>query len=264
MRCHACGTENEEGRKFCGECGAPLAVVCASCGTPNAPAAKFCGECGSTLSAAAPARAPAPEPLAERRLVTVLFADLVGFTTVSEARDAEDVRELLSRYFDTCRTLIARYGGTVEKFIGDAVMAVWGAPVAMEDDAERAVRAAIDLVAAVEALGAEVGSAGLRARVGVLTGEAAGTIGAQAEGMVAGDLVNTASRIQSVAEPGTVFVGESTKRATEAAVVYEDAGDRELKGKLESVRVWRAVRVIGGIGGAQRTTGLEAPFVGRD
>ncbi len=264
MRCHSCGTENEEGRKFCGECGAPLAITCAACGTSNSPGAKFCGECGATLAASADPRAPAPEPVAERRLVSVLFADLVGFTTVSEARDAEDVRELLSRYFDTCRTLIARYGGTVEKFIGDAVMAVWGAPVAMEDDAERAVRAAIDLAAAVEALGAEVGTDGLRARVGVLTGEAAVTIGAQAEGMVAGDLVNTASRIQSVAEPGTVLVGESTKRATEAAVVYEDAGVRELKGKLEAVPVWRAVRVIGGIGGAQRTTGLEAPFVGRD
>ena len=122
MRCHACGTENEEGRKFCGECGAPLAVVCAECGTRNSPGAKFCGECGATLGTSPQTRPQPPEPLAERRLVTVLFADLVGFTTVSEARDAEDVRELLSRYFDTCRTLIARYGGTVEKFIGDAVM----------------------------------------------------------------------------------------------------------------------------------------------
>jgi class 3 adenylate cyclase/tetratricopeptide (TPR) repeat protein len=264
MRCQACGTENESGRKFCSECGTQLALACPACGTANAPGAKFCGECGAALGAAAPAQPPAPEPVSERRLVTILFADLVGFTTMSEARDAEDVRELLSRYFDTCRTLIARYGGTVEKFIGDAVMAVWGAPVAMEDDAERAVRASIDLVAAVEALGADVGSEGLRARVGVLTGEAAVTLGARSEGMVAGDLVNTASRIQSVADPGSVLVGESTKRATEAAVVYEDAGLRELKGKLESVPVWRAVRVIGGIGGAQRTAGLEAPFVGRD
>src|SRR5207237_6129681 len=162
-----------------------------------------------------------------RRLVSVLFADLVGFTTVSEARDAEDVRELLSRYFDTCRTLIARYGGTVEKFIGDAVMAVWGAPVAMEDDAERAVRAAIDLAAAVEAIGAEIGSLDLRAQVGVLTGEAAVTIGARAEGMVAGDLVNTASRIQTVAEPGSVRVGESTTRASEGAIAHGAAGRRE-------------------------------------
>ncbi len=268
MRCQACGSENEQGRKFCGECGAPLQAVCAECGTANAPGAKFCGECGSALGAPAgvssvPAQAPVA-PVSERRLVSILFADLVGFTAMSESRDAEDVRELLSRYFDTCRTLIARYGGTVEKFIGDAVMAVWGAPVAMEDDAERAVRAAIDLAAAVSDLGREVGSGELRARVGVLTGEAAVTIGAQAEGMVAGDLVNTASRIQSVAEPGSVLVGESTKHATEAAVVYEDAGERELKGKLETVRVWRAVRVIGGIGGAQRSAGLEAPFIGRD
>src|SRR5204863_2377455 len=167
----------------------------------------------------------APEsPAAERRLVSVLFADLVGFTAASEGRDAEETRELLSRYFDTCRRLIELYGGTVEKFIGDAVMAVWGAPTATEDDAERAVRAALDLVAAVTALGDEVGAPDLRARAGVLTGEAAVTIGAEGQGMVAGDLVNTASRIQSAAQPGTVFVGDSTRRATEQTVVYEDAG----------------------------------------
>ena len=268
MRCQACGTENEAGRKFCGECGSSLALPCAECGTANAPGTKFCGECGAALGAPPPVAvagpAGEPDPVSERRLVSVLFADLVGFTALSEARDAEDVRALLSRYFDTCRTLIDRYGGTVEKFIGDAVMAVWGAPVAMEDDAERAVRAAIDLAAAVSDLGREVGSDELRARVGVLTGEAAVTIGARSEGMVAGDVVNTASRIQSMAEPGCVLVGESTKHATEAAVVYEDAGARELKGKAEPVPLWRAVRVIGGIGGAQRSAGLEAPFVGRD
>ena len=143
-----------------------------------------------------------PRPVAERRLVSVLFADLVGFTTLSENRDAEEVRELLSRYFETARTIIERYGGTVEKFIGDAVMAVWGTPIAREDDAERAVRAALDLTAAVTSLGDEVGAHGLRARAGVLTGEAAVTLGAEGQGMVAGDLVNTASRIQSAAEPG--------------------------------------------------------------
>src|SRR5207249_4854193 len=132
--------------------------------------------------------------VAERRLVSVLFADLVGFTMLSEQRDPEDVRELLTRYFDVSRQVIGRYGGIVEKFIGDAVMAVWGTPVAREDDAERAVRAALELAAAVAALGNEVGAPGLRARVGVLTGEAAVTIGAEGQGMVAGDLVNTASR----------------------------------------------------------------------
>src|SRR5439155_23175719 len=116
---------------------------------------------------------------------------------------------------DTCRRLIELYGGTVEKFIGDAVMAVWGTPTATEDDADRAARAALDLVAAVSALGDEVGAPELRARAGVLTGEAAVTIGAEGQGMVAGDLVNTASRVQSAADPGTVFVGETTRRSTE-------------------------------------------------
>jgi predicted ATPase len=146
----------------------------------------------------------------------------------------------------------------VEKFIGDAVMAVWGTPVATESDAERAVRAALDLVASIPEL-----DPGLQARAGVLTGEAAVTIGAEGEGMVAGDLVNTASRIQTAAAPGTVLVGEVTRRTTERAIVYETAGEHELKGKSEPVALWRALRVISGVGGALKSYGLEAPFVGR-
>jgi class 3 adenylate cyclase/tetratricopeptide (TPR) repeat protein len=191
-------------------------------------------------------------------LVSVLFADLVGFTTLSEGRDAEDTRELLTHYFETARTVIERYGGTVEKFIGDAVMAVWGAPVANEDDAERAVRAALDLVDAVPTLADT-----LAARAGVLTGEAAVTLGAEGQGMVAGDLVNTAARIQSAAKPGTVLVGEATKRATEAAIAYADAGSHELKGKAQSIPLWEAVRVAAHRRGEGRARGLEAPFVGR-
>jgi class 3 adenylate cyclase/tetratricopeptide (TPR) repeat protein len=201
---------------------------------------------------------------AERRLVSVLFADLVEFTSLSESRDAEEVRELLSRYFDTCRRLVGLYGGLVEKFIGDAVMAVWGTPVATEDDAERAVRTALDLVAAVQALGQEAGAEGLRARAGVLTGEAAVNLAAVGEGMVAGDLVNTASRVQAAAEPGSVFVGEATRRATEGTVVYEPAGSFELKGKEGQTPLWRALRVVSGRAGALKSEGLEAPFVGRD
>src|ERR671936_970990 len=239
--CASCGAENDEGVKFCGACGSPLALVCPVCSAPNAAGRKFCGECGAPLTSANPpptstlAPDPAPPPLAERRLVSVLFADLVGFTPLSESRDPEEVRELLSRYFESCRRLVELYGGTVEKFIGDAVMAIWGTPVAQEDDAERAVRAALDLVAAVSALADEVGAPDLKARAGVLTGEAAVTLGATGEGMVAGDLVNTASRIQSGAEPGTVLVGDATKRASEAAIAYEEAGEYELKGKAERV-----------------------------
>jgi class 3 adenylate cyclase/tetratricopeptide (TPR) repeat protein len=204
------------------------------------------------------------EPVAERRFVSVLFADLVGFTEASESRDAEDTRELLSRYFETCRRIIGLYRGSVEKFIGDAVMAVWGAPVATEDDAERAVRAALELVAAVQVLGEEVGVPELQARAGVLTGEAAVTVGAVGEGMVAGDLVNTASRVQALASPGSVLVGAGTQRATEQAVVYEPAGSHELKGKTGLVPLWRALRVVSGGRGALKSEGLEAPFVGRD
>ena len=270
MNCPKCGTENSAGRKFCGECGAGLERACSACGSAVEAGTKFCGECGASLVSAAPppAAAPAAVPtaaaVAERRLVSVLFADLVGFTTLSEGRDSDEVRELLSRYFDASRRLIELYGGTVEKFIGDAVMAVWGTPIATEDDAERAVRAALDLVAAVTALGDEIGVAGLRARAGVLTGEATVTVGADGQGMVAGDIVNTAARIQALADPGQVLAGEPTRRATEPTIVYEDAGTHELKGKSGLYRLSRAVRVVSGARGALKSEGLEAPFVGRD
>ena len=260
--CSNCGAENPPGKRFCGDCGSALAAICASCGGPNPPGKQFCGDCGAplaTVGMSAVPQTPAVAPAAERRLVSVLFADFVGFTAWSESRDAEETRDLLSRYFELARTLIGRYGGTVEKFIGDAVMAVWGTPVATESDAERAVRAALELVASVPEL-----DPALAARAGVLTGEAAVTIGAEGEGMVAGDLVNTASRIQSAAEPGIVLVGEVTRRASEQAIVYEGAGEHELRGKAEPVPLWRALRVVSGVGGQLKSAGLEAPFVGRE
>ena len=237
-----------------------MVARCAACGSELSPGDRFCADCGTSVSEGA---APPSTQASERRLVSVLFADLVGFTTLSETRDAEEVRELLTRYFDTCTTIITRYGGTVEKFIGDAVMAVWGAPVANEDDAERAVRAALEIVAAVTALGEDIGVPQLNARGGVLTGEAAVTVGATGQGLVAGDLVNTASRIQSVAAPGTVLVGETTRFATQAAIVYEDAGLHTMKGKAEPLTLHRALRVVSMRSGGQRAAGLEAPFVGR-
>ncbi|MGH2908696.1 MAG: adenylate/guanylate cyclase domain-containing protein, partial [Solirubrobacteraceae bacterium] len=202
--------------------------------------------------------------VAERRLVSVLFADLVGFTTLSEHRDPEEVRELLSQYFERCRSLIERYGGTVEKFIGDAVMAVWGTPVAREDDAERAVRAALSLTTAVTLLGEEVGTPQLSVRAGVLTGNAAVEVGAEGEGMVLGDTVNTASRLQSIAAPGGVLVDDVTRRASDAAIEYEDAGEHRVKGREQPVHAWTALRVVAGAGGSRRAAGLEAPFVGRE
>ena len=199
----------------------------------------------------------------ELRFVSVLFVDLVGFTALSEGREAEDVRELLGRYFLSARTVVERYGGVIEKFIGDAVMAVWGAPVAREDDAERAVRAALEIVDAVSAFGGEVRAPDLRARAGAVTGQVA-ALENPGEGLVVGDRVNTASRVQSAAVPGSVFVDEVTRSVTSAAIVYEDGGEHSVKGKAEPLHLWRAARVVAGVRGAQREEGIVAPFVGRD
>jgi len=281
MVCPTCQAENKDGAKFCKSCGTPLAPRCPSCGAPHEAGQRFCDECGSALETAPPvgnsggagpavADAPAQatpvahEPaLAELRMVSVLFVDLVGFTSLSEAREAEDVRELLGRYFESARTIIERHGGTVEKFIGDAVMAVWGVPLAREDDAERAVRASLEIVDAVSAFGAEVGAPDLRARAGVVTGQVA-ALENPGEGLVVGDRVNTASRVQSAAAPGSVFVDEVTRQVTSAAIAYEDAGEHTVKGKAEPLRLWRAVRVVGGVGGSEREQGLDAAFVGRE
>ncbi len=283
MICANCGAESLPGDKFCPSCGTRLAETCPNCSTAVQPGARFCAECGTQIAVppkrtdagatvagsanAAPllvAPPQSPAVIAERRLVSVLFADLVGFTAVAESRDAEQVRDILSQYFERAHEIVSRYGGSIEKFIGDAVMAVWGAPTAHEDDVERAVRAAMDLVEAVERLGSDVGLPDLRARAAVETGEAAVTVGAEGQGMVAGDLVNTASRLQSVALPGTVLVGRATRDATDAAISFEEVGDQALKGKSLPVPAWRAVRVIAGLGGAGRHTGLEPPFEGRD
>ena len=279
VTCPACRTENPVGSKFCNSCGNRLSSACPTCGATTPPEARFCNECGTALGSGVatfvPSTGPAgivdghgpalarptslDAPVAERRHVTVLFADLVGFTPFAEERDAEEVRETLSRYFDLAQGIIEAYGGTVEKFIGDAVMAVWGTPVAREDDAGRAVRTALDLVEAVRTLGPTI-----QARAGVLTGEAAVTLGATNQGMVAGDIVNTAARLQSVAAPGTVLVGETTYRAASGSIAFEAAGEQTLKGKATPVPAWRALRVVGERGGRGSAEALEAPFVGRD
>jgi class 3 adenylate cyclase/tetratricopeptide (TPR) repeat protein len=277
VTCPSCETVNGDGAKFCVECGTPLKLACPSCGAAHASGQRFCAECGNALAAgAATAAAPlsaAPatgdsEPAAsaiagELRVVSVLFLDLVGYTSLSESRDAEDVRALLSRYFDTARTIVGRHGGSIEKFIGDAVMAVWGVPVAHENDAERAVRAALELVDAVAVFGEEVGARALRARAGVVTGRAA-AIDSTGEGLVVGDRVNTASRVQTIAEPGTVLVDDVTHGATAAAISYTEAGLHSVKGKEEPLQLWQAERVVAQIGGSQRQEGFEGALVGRD
>jgi class 3 adenylate cyclase len=208
--------------------------------------------CGAAL---APAAAPARE---ERKIVTILFTDLVGSTSRAEELDPEDVRATLSAYYARLRAELERHGGTVEKFIGDAVMAVFGAPVAHEDDPERAVRAALSIR---DSVGAE-----LEIRTAVHTGEALVALGARAvegEGMVSGDVVNTAARLQSAAPVNGILVGEATYRATRHAIDYREAAPVEAKGKAEPVKVWEAVAARSRFGSDVEQK-VRTPLVGRE
>jgi class 3 adenylate cyclase/tetratricopeptide (TPR) repeat protein len=228
--------------------------ICTSCGRENASDAKFCSECGTPLT-----EAP-PPGRTERKVVTVLFADLVGFTARAERLDPEDVQAVLSPYHARLRSELERFGGTVEKFIGDAVMALFGAPLAHEDDPERAVRAAL----AIRDWIAEEGT--LQVRIAVNTGEALINLGARpdaGEGMAAGDIVNSAARMQSAAPVNGILVGESTRRATEQSIDYRDADPVEAKGKEAPIPVWEAVqaRARFGVDLAQPARG---PLVGRE
>ena len=215
--------------------------------------------------------AEAPEPAAvaaavERRIVSVLFADLVGFTTLSEELDAEDVATVQDAYFAATRETIERYGGVVEKFIGDAAMAVFGTPRARDDDAERAVRAGLALIGALEQLEARLGMQPqtLQLRVGVNTGEVVHATSGPDEGRVTGDTVNTAARLQTAARPGTVLIGELTALTVAETIETEPIGSVELKGKAEPVRVWEATGARSQPSREEALGALKAPMLGRD
>ncbi|HEU5278044.1 MAG TPA: adenylate/guanylate cyclase domain-containing protein [Gaiellaceae bacterium] len=229
-------------------------TACPSCGQENPAGARFCNACGTTLPTG-----PAPLP-EERRIVTVLFVDLVGFTARSERLDPEDVRAILTPYFNRVRTEVETRGGTVEKFIGDAVMAVFGAPVAHGDDPERAVRAAVAVCAALEELNAADPELELQLRVAVNTGEALFTRAAAGEGMVAGDVVNTAARLQTAAPVNGILVGEETYRATRTVIQYAEAEPVVAKGKQQPVRAWRALAALSAPGERAQTA---VPMLGR-
>ena len=226
-------------------------VTCPACGQENPDGFRLCGMCGAALTAVA---VSARE---ERKVVTILFTDLVGSTERAEGLDPEDVRATLSAYYARLRAELERYGGTVEKFIGDAVMAVFGAPVAHEDDAERAVRAAL---AIRDSIGDE-----LQIRTAINTGEALVALGAkpgEGDAMVAGDVVNTAARLQSAAPVNGILVGEGTYRATRHVIDYREAGPVEAKGKSEPVKVWEAVTAKSRFGSDVEQK-LRTPLVGR-
>ncbi len=263
MECGTCGATAQEEQRFCGQCGRPLVATCTDCGFDNPPGHRFCGSCGGALGAATANDRPEAPKATERRVVSVLFVDLVGFTTFSEGRDPEEVRSVITEYFEVARDVIERFGGTVDKFIGDAVMAWWGATTSQEDDAERAVRSALEVVDAVVSLGERMGVVGLAARSGVMTGEVAVGPGGNEMGLLLGDLVNTTSRLQSLAQPGTVLIGDVTAGLVNRAIDLEAAGTHQVKGKEESVVAWKATRVLSERGGRGRVDMLEPPFVGR-
>lgn len=231
--------------------------VCAACGQENPDVARFCFVC------AAPFDGSQVQSREERRIVSVVFVDLVGFTARSEQLDPEDVRAILTPYHETVKRELESFGGVVEKFIGDAIMAVFGAPTAHGDDAERAVRAALTVRDAVDALNAEQPELDLHIRAAVNTGNAVVVVDARpgaGEAMVAGDVVNTAARLQQTAAVGAIVVGEETFRATDGAIRYEEAPPVIAKGKAESIRAWNALAPAGPAG--ERTLS-RVPLVGR-
>ena len=234
--------------------------ACPYCGEENADQARFCSSCGAALSA------PAAVGGEERKIVSVLFVDLVGFTAKSDRADPEDVRATLRVYHERLKREIERFGGTVEKFVGDAVMAVFGAPVSHEDDAMRAVLATLRILEAIDELNDERPELELSVRAAVNTGEAVVTLGARperGEGFVTGDVVNTASRLQTEAPVGGIVVGELTYGATRGQIEYEAMDPVRVKGKEEPLAIWRAVGARGrfGVDVEQRT---QVPLIGRD
>jgi class 3 adenylate cyclase len=265
MRCVACQVENRAGRRFCAECGAALSVTCAACGFSNEPGEKFCGGCGAAVAPdAADEAPPAPDSAegeeAERRQVTILFADLSGFTELSRGRDPEDTHRLLNRFFSAVDGTIEAYGGSVDKHIGDAVMALFGVPTAHSNDPERAVRAALDVHQAVAAV-SEPGGPPLQVHIGIASGQVMATgMGSEShrEYTVLGDSVNLASRLVEMAAPGQTLISDAVYRAVPDLVEVDEVSDVAVKGLEKAVTVWR-LRSLSGGGGP----GSRSPFVGR-
>jgi adenylate cyclase len=286
MNCTSCGFDVQKGFAFCPKCGAKQPNVCLGCGYLCPPDFSFCPKCGTQIAHALdevqrPANAPErsrwpqaakPDTDADRRTVTVLFADLCGFTTLSEKLDPEIMQTLQNELFEELTAAVQSFGGFVDKFIGDAMLALFGAPVAHEDDPERALRAALDMVSRAAHVGDRWQTrAGLplALHVGINTGPVVtGGFGAgnTKSYSVTGDTVNSAQRLQSMAKPGEVLVGPLTYRLTRHAFSYDSLGDQALRGKVGSIQVHRVVGPLEAPRAARglETLGLSAPLIGRD
>ena len=242
--CPACGFLNTGDAVFCGRCGGVLGPTCSACGAgPLAPGITFCTACGAELARSAVAL--------ERKVVSVVFVDVVGFTSMSEKLDPEDVRRVLDPYYLRAREELERYGGTVEKFIGDAVMALFGSPVAHEDDPERAVRAAYAVREAVHGLASGDDTPALQVRIGITTGEAVVDVNSrpdEGKATAHGDVVNAAARLQTGAPVDAILVDERTYRATRFQIDFHSEPPLHAKGKAQPLPVWSVVSPRGRTG----------------
>lgn len=261
MQCPGCRTENPQGRRFCSACGGALPIPCPACGFANEGKARFCGGCGRMLADAPATGQPAAAvaPAGERRQVTVLFADLAGFTRLARALDAEELHSVMSRFFEQVDQVIASYGGSVDKHIGDAVMGVFGAPVAHGDDPLRAARAALDIHQAVATLAAELDTP-LAVHVGIASGEViAAGLGSDRHSAytVLGDAVNLAARLVDVAQTGETIISDSVHTAIAAATLCAPLGEAPLRGLDAPARIWRLE------GLRTESSAIGTPFVGR-
>ncbi|MBI2017300.1 MAG: AAA family ATPase, partial [Candidatus Rokubacteria bacterium] len=297
MRCPACQAEHRPGARFCEECGARLDAACPRCGAPVTAGKKFCGECGAALAGQERGGAPAPAAAAERfatpqrytpahlaerilkgraalsgerKQVTVLFADVSGFTSLSERLDPEDVHALINRAFELMLAEIHRYEGTVNQFLGDGLMALFGAPIAHEDHAQRAAHAALAMQRALAAYRAEVAPRGIefRVRMGLNTGlVVVGAIGdnLRMDYTAVGDTTNTAARMQQLAEPGRIVVADATQRLVAPYFELRALGAVPVKGKSQPVAAWELTGAGPAVSrlAARAAHGLS-PFVGRD
>ena len=248
MRCPQCNAENRDGRKFCGECGAALPAPCPACGFANEPGEKFCGGCGIAIGAAAPAPAATSAEVrsqptgseGERRPVTILFSDLSGYTNLSESRDPEDIHRILTHHFEVVDQIVLDHGGTIDKHIGDAVMALFGAPVAHGNDPERAVRTALAIHVAMADMSEELGAT-LTVHIGIASGQVvASGMGSEAEReyTVTGHSVNLAARLEDQATAGQTLVSDEVYRAVEGIARAESLGEIRMKGLDAAVPVW--------------------------
>jgi class 3 adenylate cyclase len=296
MQCPKCATENREGARFCGKCGTLLILICAQCGTELPPDLRFCDACGAEVSVppsevedepGVPALTEALQRLVpkefaerllatrgqvgkERRVVTILFSDVKGSTRMAESLDPEDVMEIMDGAFDVLIAPIYRYEGTLARLMGDAILAFFGAPIAHEDDPERACRAALEIVEGAKAYAArleeERGIRGFDVRVGINTGlVVVGEVGSdlRVEYTAMGDAVNLAARMEGAAEPGTVLITEDTHKLIAPLFETEALGPVQVKGKAEPVPVFRLVTAKEVPGKVRGIAGLESPLVGR-